>query len=276
MLINEKQSILVPIDFLPQSLIGLKQSYNLAKFTKSKLVLLYVIPKGGEKREEEFERLAQQTRDESGLQVETVVMDGEPFLTISKKANEIRASLIIMGIDAEVQFKNFMGMNPLTKFIFSCPCPVITVRGTENREGCKNIILPFDLTPESREKVSFAVQLARYYESDIRIVSVFPPDDDKYENKLLPYLQQVKKFIKNEGIHCTNKSIPSTNAAQAIVDYAISHEGDLIIQMNQKDLSFKEYISGTVGQKLLDICKIPIMTINPMKRESMSHFGSGM
>ncbi|HQQ95073.1 MAG TPA: universal stress protein [Bacteroidia bacterium] len=276
MLINEKQSILVPIDFLPQSLIGLKQSYNLAKFTKSKLVLLYVMHKGGEKRVEEFESLAQKTKEESGLDVETVTLEGEPFATISKKANEIKASLVIMGIDSNVQFKNFLGMNPLTKFIFACPCPVITIRGTENREGCKNIILPFDLTPESREKVSFAVQLARYYGSDIRIVSVFPPDDDKYENKLLPYLQQVKKFIKNEGIHCTNKSIPSNTAAQAIVDYAISHEGDLLIQMNQKDMSFKEYINGTVGQKILDICRIPVMTINPMKRESMSHFGSGM
>ena len=74
-----------------------------------------------------------------------------------------------MGLDASLHFKSFMGVNTLTKFIFSCPCPVITVRGTENREGCKNIILPFDLTPESREKVSFAVQLARYYKADIRI-----------------------------------------------------------------------------------------------------------
>lgn len=276
MIINEGQSILVPIDFLPQSLIGLKQSYNLARFTKSRLVLLYVSKKGETDRSAEFEKLAEETRSESGLAVETAIMEGEPFQVIAKKANEIKASLIIMGLDANIQFKNFMGMNALTKFIFSCPCPVITLRGTENREGCKNIILPFDLTPESREKVSFAVQMARYYKADIRIVSVFPPDDDKYENKLLPYLQQVKKFIKNEGIHCTNKSIPSKTAAQAIVEYAETHEGDLILQMNQKDMSFKEYMNGTVGQRILDICKIPVMTINPMKRESYSHFGSGM
>lgn len=276
MIINENQSILVPIDFLPQSLIGLKQSYNIAKFTKSKLVLFHISTAGSADRSAEFEKIAEQVRAESGLTVETDKAEGEHFAIISKKANDIKASLIIMGLDANLHFKSFMGVNTLTKFIFSCPCPVITIRGTENREGCKNIILPFDLTPESREKVSFAVQLARYYKADIRIVSVFPPDDDKYENKLLPYLQQVKKFIKNEGIHCTNKSIPSKTPAQAIVEYADTHEGDLVIQMNQKDLNFKEMMSGTVGQKILDICKIPVMTINPMKRESMSHFGSGM
>lgn len=276
MLLNENQSILVPIDFSQQSLVGLKQSYNLAKFTKSKLLLLYVSPDSDTDRSDEFEKLAETTRQESGLVVETTRMKGDAFTMIAKKADEIKASLIIIGLDEKIKYKSFMGVNLLTKFITSCPCPVITIRSTSNREGCKNIIMPFDLSPESREKVSFAVQLARYYNSDIRIVSVFPPDDDKYENKLLPYLQQVKKFIKNEGIHCTNKSIPSLTAAEAIVEYANSHEGDLLIQMNQKDLSFGEVFKGTVGQKILEISNIPVMTINPMKRESMSHFGSGM
>lgn len=276
MLINENQSILVPIDFSPQSLIGLKQSYNLARLTKSKLVLLYVSAAGDQDRSEEFEKLAETTKAETGLVVEAAIMKGDLFGMIAKKADELKCSLIIIGLEEKLKFKSFMGVNLLTKFITTCPCPVITIRGTDNREGCKNIIMPFDLSPESREKVSFAVQLSRYYNSDIRIVSVFPPDDDKYENKLLPYLQQVKKFIKNEGIHCTNKSIPSLTAAEAIVEYANSHEGDLLIQMNQKDLSFGEMFKGTVGQKILEICNIPVMTINPMKRESMSHFGSGM
>ena len=41
-----------------------------------------------------------------------------------------------------------------------------------------------------------------------------------------------------------------------------------MLQMNQKDLSISEKFSGTVGQKILEISKIPIMTIHPMKRES--------
>jgi hypothetical protein len=46
--------------------------------------------------------------------------------------------------------------------------------------------------------------------------------------------------------------------------------------MNQKDLTIGEMFSGTVGQKIVEISHIPVMTINPMKRESVSHFGSGM
>ena len=39
MLIKENSSILIPIDFSKQSLIAIEQSYNLAKFTKSKIIV---------------------------------------------------------------------------------------------------------------------------------------------------------------------------------------------------------------------------------------------
>jgi nucleotide-binding universal stress UspA family protein len=278
MLIKENKSILIPVDFSKQSNIAVKQSYNLAKFTKSKIVLLHVSPTSETENSEQLEKLAAETRAESGFIVETLNVKGELYDIINKKAEELKSSMIIMGLDENANFKTgFLGgASPVSKFIGNAPCPVITIRSTNNREGCKNIVMPFDLSPESREKVSYAIQIAHYYKADIRIVSVFPPNDDEYENKLLPYLQQVKKFIKAEGVNCTNKSIPSTKPAEAIVDYAVKNEGDLIIQMNQRDLSIGERFSGTIAQKVVEVSTIPVLNINPMKRESMSHFSSGM
>ena len=129
--------------------------------------------------------------------------------------------------------------------------------------------MAFDLSPESREKVPAVIQLAQYYKADIRVVSVFDPSDSGYENKLLPYLNQVKKFIKEKNINCSNKSIPAKDVAEAVVDYGNKNECDIIVQMNKKDLSFGEMFSGTMSQKMVDISNIPVLTINPMKRASM-------
>jgi nucleotide-binding universal stress UspA family protein len=276
MVIKENRSILIPVDFSKQSFVAVKQSYNLAKFTKSKIILMHVSATSDSERVSELNELAETTRRDTGLEVETLNLKGDVYELTDKKAQEFDSSLIIIGLDSHVRFRSFLGNTNVGKFIGNAPCPVITIRSTENRDGCKNIVLPFDLSPESREKVSFAVQLAHYYKADIRIVSVFHPNDAKYENKLLPYLQQVKKFIKDEGVHCTNKSIPSTKVAEAIIEYAEKNDCDLIVQMNQKDLTIGEMFSGTIGQKIVEISPIPVMTINPMKRESMSHFGSGM
>ncbi len=270
MLIKENQSILIPVDFSKQSLVAVKQSYNLAKFTNSKIVLMYVSAKSETEHKDDLEKLAAQTRTESGMQVETMNLKGDIYELTDKKAEELGSSLIIIGLDTQVKFRSFMGSNTASKFIKNAPCPVITVRSLENKNTCRNIVLPFDMTPESREKVPIVVQLANYYKADIRIISVFSPNDHKYENELLPYLQQIKKFIKEKGVNCTNKSIPSNNVAEAVVDYANKNDCDLIVQMNKKDLSIGEMFVGAMSQKIVDLSNIPVLSINPMKRESLS------
>jgi nucleotide-binding universal stress UspA family protein len=277
MIIKDNQTILIPVDFSKLSYIAVKQTYNLAKFTKSKLVLLHVSASGNE-RQDELEKLAASTQEESGVSVSTRQAKGDLYEVTNKLAEEMECSLVVMPLDENAKFKSglFGGGNTVPKFLTNAPCPVITLRSTDMREGCKNIIMPFDLSPESREKVSYAVQLARFYKADIKIVSIFKPNDEEYENKLFPYLQQVKKFIKQEGITCTNRTLPSSTPAEAILEYAVKSEGDIIIQMNQKDLSLGDRMSGTVGHKIVELSNVPVLNVNPMKRESMSHFGSGM
>jgi hypothetical protein len=77
-------------------------------------------------------------------------------------------------------------------------------------------------------------------------------------------------------VHCTNRSLPSTTPAEAIIDYAVKHECDLIIQINTRDLTLSERMNGTVGHKVVEMSNVPVLNVNPMKRESMSHFSSGM
>ena len=279
MILKENQSILIPVDFSKQSYIAVKQIFSLAKFTKSKLIIMHASMQSETDRKDELESLAQSTREESGLTVETLGVKGEVYEMTNKTATDLNCSMIVMALDENAKFKTglFGGGMTVTKFLAGAPCPVITVRSSEKREGFKNIVMPFDLTPESREKVSFAVQLAHYFKADIRIVSVFKPNDDEYENKLLPYLQQVKKFIKQEGVNCTNRSLPSTTPAEAIIEYAVKNDCDLIIQINQKDFSIGERLSGgTIGHKVVELSPIPVLNVPPMKRESMSHFSSGM
>ena len=279
MIIKDNQSILIPIDFSKLSYISVKQTFNLARYTKSKLVLLHVSANSDTDRKDDLESLAEATREESGLVVEVKGAKGELYATINKVAADIDASLVVMALDENAKFKSGMFSSAMTvpKFLTSATCPVITLRSSDMREGCKTIIMPFDLSPESREKVSYAVQLARLYKADIKIVSIFKPDDEEYENKLFPYLQQVKKFIKAEGVSCTNRTIPSATPAEAIIEYSIKSEGDIIIQINQQDISLSEkFGSGTVGHKVVELSPVPVLNVNPMKRESMSHFSSGM
>lgn len=274
MLIKEHQSILIPVDFSKQSFVAVKQAYNLARFTQSKLVLMHVSPDSYANHKKELDDLAAATKAESGLEVDTLSLKGDVYELTDQIANELNSSLIVIGLDTHVRFRKFLGINNVSKFIKNAPCPVITIRAIENRNGCKNIVIPLDLNSDSRQKVPIALQLAHYYKADIKVVSVFHPDDHKYENDLLPYIYQVKKYVKQHGVNCTNKSIPSEHIAETIVEYANKNEGDLIVQMNKTNVSLGEMFSELWPEKLVDISNIPVLSINPLVRESNASFGA--
>lgn len=270
MLIKDNSSILIPIDFSKQSLIAIEQSYNLARHVHAKLILMHADPNSNHDHQIELEQLAAKTRLESGLEVDFINLKGDVYELTDLKAAELGSALIVVGLDTQVRFRSFFGGSNVSKFIKNAPCPVVTIRSTDNRSTCRNILMPLDLSPESREKVGTVVQLAHFYKADVRIVSVFSPSDEKYENSLLPYLNQVKKYIKDRGVNCTNKSIPSNNVAEAIVTYANNNDCDLIVQMNKKDLSLGEMFGGAVAQKVVETSNVPVLSINPMVRESIS------
>ncbi len=275
MQIKERGTIIIPIDFSKQSLSAVKQSYNLAKYTHSKLVLLHTYEKEEEESKEALLKLTKQTEQESGVPTEFKNIKGDIYHETDKLAEEVKATLIIAGVESHMRFRNIIGSSA-SKLIRKAPCPVITIRGDDHRDGCENILLPLDLSAESREKVDVAIQFAKYFAASIRILGVFNPSDSSYENSLLSYAQQVKQFIKSKGISCTNKSIPTNTIAETVVDYANKIEADLIMIMNKPDLSITEFFNGTAAQKIVDISNIPVITINPMKRESVTHFGSGL
>lgn len=271
MLIKENSSILIPVDFSKQSLIAIEQSYNLAKFTKSKIIVMHASPNSNHEHDKELEEIVSKITKECGQPAEFLNLKGDIYELIDKKAEELGCALIVIGLDTQVRFRSFLGGTNVSKFIKHAPCPVITMRSKDGRNSCSNILMPIDLSAESREKVGITVQLAKYYKATIRIVSVFSPNDEKYENNLLPYLNQVKKYIKDRGVECTNKSIASNSPAEAIVTYANNNDIDLIVLMNKKDVSIGEMMGGaSTAIKIVESSNVPVLSVNPMKRESIS------
>jgi len=274
MKLQERGILLIPIDFTEQSLLAIKQAYNLAKYTHSKIVLLHTYEKSGMEREADLKVLTTKTETESGVPTEFMNVKGNLYSIVPKISEEIKATLVMVGLESHMKAKNIVGASA-SKMIRECTCPVISIRGKDHKDGCENILLPLDLSRESREKVDVAVQFAKYFGASIRILAVFSLSDAAYENQLLAYSHQVKQYIKSKGISCSNKSMASDHVAETIVEYANKIESDLIIIMNKPNLSIKEFFSGTEAQKVVDVSNLPVMTINPSKKESLMSFGTG-
>ena len=279
--------ILVPVDFEPQSLIALEQSYNLARLTQAGIVLLYVYdPPAGikslfsasfdeeimNKLELKLTGLSFKVKAETGLQVSTILETGRIYSKILEAADKTRAEFIIMGTHSQPELPGnaagVMGANS-SRVLRSTKCPVITINGRHHYDGCRNIMLPLDLTTESRQKVTWGIKIAKIYGAGINVVSgIWSMNDPAVYSRLKMLASQVKQFIEQEGIKCTIDIIENIENEKALIPNLLNYAEkkaniDLIMIMTQQEVSVVEFFIGSRAQEFVRLSPIPVMSIVP-------------
>ena len=272
--------ILVPIGFSEQSMVALGQAFNLAKIKNSDIVLLSVIEdqsmiqslflddKSDElktKVKSKLEGIASEYSNKYDVDVDTMVAKGRVYEEINEVADMISADLIVMGTNGAKSKGNFIGSNS-EKVVRLSKCPVITIKGKDHRDGCENIILPLDLEKETKEKVTYALEYARYWNATIRVVSIVLRDNQEVREKLTKNINQVKNFIAQAGVKCTAELIEGEKK-QTLGDFVFEYEkrfdADLIMIMTKKEeLSLSNNISDTT-RYIINNSEIPVMSIRP-------------
>jgi nucleotide-binding universal stress UspA family protein len=283
--------IVVPTDFGEQSLIALKQSYNLAKLTKSSLYLLYVIDEdflkpfqglmGGkgdyenhlkEDVERRLKELAETTRKESGIKVNSGIRTGKIYHEIVDAAKELNASLILMGTMGAVGLKKKILGSNASRVVREAECPVITIKGTQHRVGCRHIVLPLDLTKETKEKVDKSIDLATLFGSIIHIVTIVDSDDEFVMNKLTRQMNQVQEFIEQANIKCTTEFVTGSDVAEEVIGVARRVQADLIMIMTQQEVGFTDLFISSSAQEIINHSEIPVLSIRPMPKKDTTVF----
>ena len=278
--------ILVPVGFSEQSLAALKQACLIAKIKKSEVIILSVIEEqskiSGLLIDNPFEEIRSKVKDKLdeisemhsskfSVKVDSMVASGKIYEQIVEVSSMINANLIVMGTNGSPKgvLKKFIGSNA-ERVVRLSNVPVITIKENTSTENFDNIILPLDLGKETKEKVTFAIEYARYWNSTIRIVSVFLKDNTNEKNILIKNLNQVSNFISNAGVKCTSELIEGEKK-QSLGDFVINYEkkfdSDLIIIMTKKEeLALSNNLSVT-ARYIIHNSKIPVMSIKPKPRK---------
>ena len=273
--------ILVPIGFSEQSIFALGQALNLARIKNSDVILLSVIKEQSmmqslflddksdelkSKVKEKLDSLALEYGKRYGVDIDTMVSKGKIYQQINEVSEMISADLIVMGTNgSQGRSSKIIGSNA-EKVVRLSKCPVITIKGKDHKVGCQNIILPLDLERQTKEKVTYALEYARYWDATIRVVSVVLKDNQEVREKLTKNINQVKAFILEAGIKCTAELLEG-DKKQTLGDFVFEYEknfdSDLIMIMTrQEELSLSNNISDA-ARYIINNSEIPVMSIRP-------------
>ena len=277
--------ILIPIDFSNQSMYALNQACSLAQTKNSKVYILSVIEEQNKisslflddqtdilqnKVKSKLNQICEEIQSKYKIDIEVMVSKGKVYNQIIDVSKMISTDLIVMGTTGSPKegFKRFIGSNA-ERVVRLAQCPVITIKGQNLRNGCQNIILPLDLEKETREKITYAIEYARYWDATIRLVSVLLDDNQQNKNVLIKNIKQAERFIKDAGVSCSAELVSGdkkVNLGDFVFNYAKENDGDLIMIMTKKEeLSLSQNISVT-ARYIINNSEIPVMSIRPKKQ----------
>lgn len=274
------KKILIPYDFSETADLSLEHGIFMAQLLKAEVTLLHVVETvsftsaiahalgGMEKKIEtattkKLEELAQQIHRKSGIFINIKTEVGRIYRKIVSVARQTNADILIMGSHGVSGYQRFnLGTNT-SRVISESPCPVLSVQTHAKQLGFKKIILPIDDTPSSRQKVIYAMELAKNYGSHISIAGLINFTNDDRRRKFIIKIEQVEEFLINHDITCDIRFLNGSDLGQMILQFAEEQDADLLVIMTDQEPTLTGYFMGSNANKVVNHSKIPVLSIHP-------------
>lgn len=268
------RNILVPTDFSSVSQTAINHACYLARIFNKQITLLHVVESGlfssGRKKEEKeaeilkkLTAIADKTNASESVQIVCMTRQGNIFDTIGEVAEELDASLVIMGTHGVKGFQHVFGSRAL-RVITNSNRPFVIVQNKKIRaQGYKNIVLPIDFSRETKQKLVWAAELGKKFDSTLHILADYESDEfmSRAVNNNIHFAEHY--FSERNCKFTVTKIEKGEDLAKETINYAASLDADLIIIMTDPDLNLGDYIVGPDEQKIIsNQAQIPVMTIN--------------
>lgn len=278
------KKILIPYDFSETSELALEHATFMSKLHKAEIHLLHVIESYSfttaisnafSKSQTEFEtkietsanvrlkEMADKLHHESGMKVIFTAENGKIYKKIIQIAEQQEIDIIVMGTHGGSGFQEYLMGSNTYRVVMGAPCPVISVQTHSKKIGFKDIVLPIDNSAVSRQKVKYAIELAKHYNSVIHIAGIMTMNDMEVQRRFEVKIHQVKEFIEEHEVPYSVKIFKGENIATITMDFATQINADLVVIMTEQESS--GLFMGSFAQQIVNQSKIPIMSIRPLE-----------
>jgi nucleotide-binding universal stress UspA family protein len=275
--------VLIPVDFSETSLLAIKHGAFLAQITKGDLYLIHVISKHYERYtivdepvhmdnptkletivNTKLNEVANDIRKSYGINANVIVSYGNATREIIKASKENNIDIIVMGTHGYSPLEELViGSNAL-KVLTKGACPVMTMSEKANKFGYNSILLPIDTSPHSRQKVIYAMELAKIFSAHVHCVGILGEDETDELGPMEIIMTQVKGVAKEKGAVCSTEILTNVkNRAVATVNYGEKKNADLIVIMTDQDAELSGFFLGPYSQQVIHLSKVPVIAVKP-------------
>lgn len=274
---GKKDLIVVPYDFTEQSNTALAHASKIAMQSEDEVRMLHIINNETNSRlkkigkeaigiEGALKEVAEKNQQQSGVKTTYHYEEGSIFTSIGGYVDDSGASLAVMGTHGVHGFQHIVGANAL-KVISSSSAPFVIVQKRKiDPDGYKKIVVPVDGNIKGKNKITTAIDLAKYFDSTIYIFEA-NTSDQFVANRIAVNIRMIEDFIKENNIPFFHvKEEGKGSFAKQLIKYAAHIDGDLIVISSHSDNEgLMDYIFGNEEVQVLNNDpQIAVLCVNPV------------
>ncbi len=203
--------------------------------------------------------------------IDFVIREGKIYREVIDEAKEMDSLCIVMGTHGVSGFEQFWIGSNANKLISVSPCPVITLRaGIDAKQIMKCILMPVDSTLDTRQKVPFTAYIARLYEAEIYVLSLYASKYKSIQKRVDGYADQVCEYLEDEGLKYHRDVLSCDNLTTGTIEYAKRIRANLISIMTEQETSPFNLLVGPYAQQMVNNSPFPVLSINPFETMQVS------
>jgi nucleotide-binding universal stress UspA family protein len=279
------KNFIVPIDFSVESLNGIKMAVLFSKKTQIDIHLVYVLQKASEsdkQASDEEQKIAQgrlekiigdfQPQIGNKSTIHYLITKGRVYQEVVNLADQMPDSLITASTHGASGFQEFFIGSNAFRIISATNKPVITLRKNHCPSNISRIIMPIDLSADSRQKVPFTTVLASLFGAEIHVVGIHTSRNKQDVKKIRSYTSQVAGYVEGK-VHCESNEVFGDNVADLLINYANTIKADLI-SITTEQSSGLSLIMGNTAHQILNKAEIPVLCLTPKHMTKSGSFAS--
>ncbi len=182
---------------------------------------------------------------------------------ISKVIKQKNPDLIILPISPVASEEGVVTASEANKLIDSFERMVLTVPETSENFDYTHIIVPIDTSFETRQKVPYAVALAKVFNATLHVIGVSNDKGKDAEFVIKNYTRQVYNNIEEKGIKCTLDVRLGGNPTNQILEYAKEKKAGMVMIMTEQETNLTSFFSGKYSEQMIKNSHIPVLSIHP-------------
>jgi len=262
---NLKKTILVPTDFTQVSDYALQHAVRVSSVVHEQVTLLHIVdnPDKISEAQAKLDLLAQETNIKYKVLPNTIVRHGDIFIDISRVADEINSSMVIMG-SHRIKDASTHNDSIALQVITSCKVPFITIQEPPINKRYDEIVFPVDYTAENIEKHAWISYFCDYYVSRFHLIK---PNitDPKLLAKIDMNMASARRYLDEKGARYYVYTVMGKKPyAEEVLEMAANIRADLIVIMTTKVSNKSTYVVDPHEQFIISNASyIPVMSINP-------------